>query len=153
MHRFVAHRYGVPTTPAMQDPGTRRAVTVARWLDQRWLDPVIGLLLPEVGDLLTAGAGLYIVAAAVRRGLPAVVVARMLLNLGIDLAIGAVPVLGDLLDFAYRANVRNARLLEQGTPGRSSARDWVVVAAAGLVFLAGLALPIVAMVWLVGRLF
>lgn len=152
MHRFVAHRYGVPNTPAAQDPGTRRALTLARWLDQRWIDPVIGLLLPEVGDLLTAGAGLTIVATAVRRGLPAVVVARMLLNLGLDLAIGAVPVVGDLLDFVFKANVRNARLLEQGTPGKSKPGDWLVVAGAGLVFLMGLALPIVAMVWLVSRL-
>src|SRR4028119_2088610 len=91
-------------TPPPSDPMVRRAVTLARWLDERWLDPLIGLVVPEAGDLMTAGVGLYIVAAGIHKGLPAVVIARMLLNLGIDVAIGAVPVLGDLLDFAYKAN-------------------------------------------------
>jgi hypothetical protein len=131
----------------------RRAVTLARWLDERWLDPIIGLVLPEAGDLLTATVGLYIVAAGIRKGLPAVVIARMLLNLGIDMAIGAVPALGDLLDFAFKANRRNVRMLEECQPGKSTPQDWLVVAGAGLLFLLVLAIPIVALVWLIQAIF
>lgn len=36
----------------------------------------------------------------------------MILNLAISTAIGIVPIIGDLLIASYRANVRNARLLE-----------------------------------------
>lgn len=121
-----------------------RATTLVRWLDGRHLDPIIGLLLPEAGDLVTAAAGLYLVVVAVRRKLPAVILARMLLNLGLDALVGAVPVLGDLFDFVYRANTRNLALLQahhEGRPPRAS--DWLVVAAAGLFLLAALALPVV----------
>jgi hypothetical protein len=131
----------------------RRAVTLARWLDERWLDPIIGLVLPEAGDLLTATVGLYIVAAGVRKGLPAVVIARMLLNLGVDLAIGAIPALGDLIDFAFKANRRNAKMLEECAPGESTPRDWLIVAGAGLLFLLVLAIPIAGLIWLFSAIF
>lgn len=131
----------------------RRAVTLARWLDDRWLDPILGLVVPEAGDLMTAGVGLYIVAAAIHKGLPAVVIARMLLNLGIDVAIGAVPALGDLLDFAFKANRKNARMLEEVQPGESTPRDWLIVVGAGLLFLLMLALPIAGLIWLLKAIF
>lgn len=131
----------------------RRAVTLAKWLDERYLDPLIGLVLPEAGDLVTATVGLYIVAAAINKGLPAIVIARMLLNLSIDLAIGAVPALGDLIDFAFKSNSRNARLLVESSPGKSTPRDWLIVVGAGLLVLLVLAIPIVALVWLLQKLF
>ncbi|MEP6653964.1 MAG: DUF4112 domain-containing protein [Myxococcales bacterium] len=90
-----------------------RAWTVAKWTDARFLDPVVGLLLPGVGDVLGAAAGLYIVVVAVRHGVSRAVVARMLFNLSLDCVGGLVPVVGDLFDFVNRANLRNARLLQQ----------------------------------------
>ena len=45
------------------DREVARAETLARWLDDRYLDPVIGFLLPGVGDLATSGVGLYGIAA------------------------------------------------------------------------------------------
>ena len=131
----------------------KSAVTLARWMDDRLLDPIIGLVLPEAGDLVTAAVGLYIVAAGVRKGLPAVVIARMLLNLGVDLAIGAVPAIGDLIDFAFKANRRNAQMLVESQPGKSTPRDWLIVAGAGILFLLVLAIPIVALVWLLRAIF
>src|ERR1051325_652965 len=101
------------------------AEKLARWLDSRGLDPILGLLLPGIGDVLGSLAGLYTVFVAVRRRAPKVVIARMLLNLGIDALIGVVPVVGDLFDFAWKANKKNAALLRAhvGQPGRSTARD------------------------------
>src|SRR5512143_3646451 len=105
------------------------AETLARWLDDRGLDPILGLLLPGVGDLLGTVAGLYTVVVAVRRRAPTIVVARMLLNLGIDALVGVVPLLGDVFDFAWKANRRNVALLRDRTArGRASAGDWAVLA-------------------------
>lgn len=76
------------------------------------LDAIIGLI-PGVGDLLTGGLALYLFFLARRFGLPAHVQARMLANIGIDMAFGSVPLLGDAFDVAFRANRRNLRLLLQ----------------------------------------
>jgi hypothetical protein len=49
---------------------------------------------------------------AARMGAPTSVLARMLGNVVIDTAIGSIPLIGDLFDFAWRANSKNVRLLE-----------------------------------------
>jgi len=90
-----------------------RAQAVATWTDRRFLDPLVGLLLPGLGDVLGVAAGLYIVAIAVRHGVPRRVVARMLVNVSVDCLGGVVPIVGDLFDALNRSNVRNARLLER----------------------------------------
>src|SRR5258706_5753434 len=69
---------------------------LARWLDGAMLDPLMGLFAPGVGDFLSSAAGLVVVAMAVRRRLPSVVIARMLLNLAVDAGVGSVPVVGDI---------------------------------------------------------
>lgn len=74
------------------------------------LDPILGLL-PVWGDLISALAGLYIVYEGWRLGAPAVTLARMVLNVAIDAAIGAIPVVGDLFDVGWRSNTRNLKLL------------------------------------------
>jgi hypothetical protein len=135
------------------DRELQRATTLVRWLDGRHLDPIMGLLLPEAGDLITAAAGLYLVVVAVRRKLPAVILARMLVNLGLDALIGAIPLLGDLFDFAFRANTRNLELLQAHHAGRPPrASDWLVVAGAAVFLLAALALPILLVVWILSLL-
>lgn len=54
---------------------------------------------------------LYIVAEAYRLGVPRRVIARMLTNVGLDFALGSIPLLGDVFDVAFKANRRNVRLL------------------------------------------
>jgi hypothetical protein len=69
--------------------------------------------VPGIGDAaggLLGGYGLYV---AFRLGAPPVILARMLLNLGVDLIGGAVPLAGDLFDFGWRGNLRNLALLER----------------------------------------
>jgi Domain of unknown function (DUF4112) len=90
-----------------------RALAVAKWTDSRFFDPLLGFILPGVGDILGAVAGLYIVAIAVRHDTPRTVVARMLINLSVDCVAGVIPIVGDLFDVFNRANLRNARLLQQ----------------------------------------
>jgi hypothetical protein len=75
-------------------------------------DSVLGLF-PGLGDVLTSALSLLIVHHAWQTGAPKLVIARMLGNVGVDFVVGAVPFLGDLFDFVWKANRKNARLLEQ----------------------------------------
>jgi hypothetical protein len=45
--------------------------------------------------------------------LPKSVTMHMLWNIALDVAVGFVPVIGDVVDFAFKANLRNAKVLEQ----------------------------------------
>jgi hypothetical protein len=74
------------------------------------LDPILGLF-PGGGDLIGLLAGLYIVYEAWQLGASGRVLALMVINILIDSAVGAIPVVGDLFDFAWKANTRNLELL------------------------------------------
>jgi hypothetical protein len=133
------------------DPALEAAATLARWLDGRFLDPLLGLLLPGVGDLLGSALGLYPVLLAWRRRAPKPLLARMLLNLAADAAGGAIPLLGDVWDFLFRAHARNLDLLRARAASgevRGHWSDTLVVVAAFVLLLVALALPIVTAVWI-----
>ncbi len=76
------------------------------------LNSVIGLA-PAAGDAVLAAISLYIVNEARHLGVPAPVLARMLGNVAIEALGGTVPVLGDLFDVAFKANLRNLALIEE----------------------------------------
>ena len=146
------HVGGVTDSLDARNRDVARAVTLADWLDDRYLDPLIGLVLPGAGDLAMATVGLYSVWVAVRHRLPAIVVARMLRNLAIDLVVGAIPILGDLFDFVWKAHRKNADLLlERHALGPSPFRDWAVVIGSALALLVALAAPIVVLALLIER--
>jgi hypothetical protein len=137
--------------PAPRDHALEAAAALAHWLDHRFVDPLLGLLLPGVGDLLGSALGLYPVLLAWQRGAPKSLLARMILNLAADAAGGAIPVLGDVWDFFFRAHARNLDLLRaRAHAGEVRGRwtDVLMVACALLVLVAALALPVVAAVWL-----
>jgi Domain of unknown function (DUF4112) len=130
---------------------TRLATFFSRWLDKRYLDPLLGVLLPEVGDLASTLVGLSVVAVAWREGVAVPVLARMTLNLAVDGIIGAVPVLGDLFDVFFKAHSRNAALLQQRGAQRTTARDYALLALSVLGVLVALTLPLAAIVYVVIR--
>ena len=74
------------------------------------LDGLIGLV-PGFGDAATTLLSLYIVLGARRLGVPVTKLGRMGLNVGLDAVLGAVPLVGDLFDVAWKANRRNLALL------------------------------------------
>lgn len=76
------------------------------------VDPIIGLI-PVVGDLFTIGMSAYTLTMAHKLGAPRWLLLRMLLNVAIDALIGAIPIIGDLFDFAFKAHMRNLKLLER----------------------------------------
>ena len=94
------------------------------------------------------------VVAAYARGVPLITVARMVANLGIEVVVGAVPVLGNLFDIGWRANRRNYALLERSlaTQKRDTWHDWLYMGllAAGLIVMA--MLPFLLILWLGGSL-
>ena len=76
------------------------------------LDPVIGLI-PVAGDAMAALVGTWVIVEASRFGIPRVVLGRMVVNLGADLGIGAIPLLGDIYDVLFRSNSRNLDLFRR----------------------------------------
>ena len=122
----------------------RRIASVTRLLDDAvaipgtrhrlGLDAVVGLI-PGVGDLVAAAVGGWIVLEATRFRLPRVVVARMVVNTVVDLAVGAVPLLGDLFDVAFRSNRKNLELFRRHAvdPGASTSGDRAFLAGLGLI--------------------
>jgi len=95
---------------------------LAHWLDTIFEIPGIRLkfgidallgLLPGVGDTASALASVYILQAASKYGVPRVTLARMTLNIGIDLVAGAIPIVGDLFDVYWKANRKNVELLRR----------------------------------------
>ena len=73
-------------------------------------DGLIGLV-PLAGDVVTSCMGLYIILEARRLGARNWTVVRMLGNWGIDFAVGAIPLFGDIFDMAWRSNSKNVKLL------------------------------------------
>ena len=102
---------------------------LARMMDDRFavpgtrlrfgFDSIIGVV-PGLGDALTSVISLIIVHHAWQTGASRLTLARMLGNVAVDFVIGTVPFIGDLFDVAFKANRRNARLLEQHLNGRNN---------------------------------
>lgn len=110
-------------------PDLEADLAKARWLANLWdaqfslggikfgLDAIVGLI-PAVGDLAGFLAGLYPLVLVQRHGLGKVVQARMFANLLADFAIGAVPVVGDMIDVGFKAHLKNVALLERAAAKR-----------------------------------
>lgn len=75
------------------------------------LDPILGII-PGAGDFIGTALSAYIVLEAARMGIPKETLGRMVSNIVLESAVGTVPVLGDLFDFAWKANTKNIELLE-----------------------------------------
>jgi hypothetical protein len=94
-------------------PGTRYRIG---------LDGLVGLV-PGIGDGVTTLVALYIVLEARRLGVPPTKLGRMAINVGIDAVLGAVPLVGDLFDVAWKANRRNLALLLDHLDAEGQARQ------------------------------
>ncbi|WP_114780724.1 DUF4112 domain-containing protein [Botryobacter ruber] len=74
------------------------------------MDPILGLI-PGVGDLASFAVSAMLILTMARHGASGKLVALMLLNVALDAVIGSIPVLGNIFDFAYKANSRNVKML------------------------------------------
>ncbi|WP_373186485.1 DUF4112 domain-containing protein [Halopseudomonas sp.] len=108
-------------------------------------DSLIGLI-PGVGDVITALISSVVISEAARMGAPKALLLKMAFNVLVDTVVGAIPLVGDLFDFAWKANNRNVRLLNQYL---DSPRETVVNSR---LFVWGLAVVLMGLVILVGYL-
>jgi Domain of unknown function (DUF4112) len=131
---------GAPETSSRR---LARLARFAHWLDagihipgtslRFGLDPLLGLI-PGGGDAAGAVLAGWILVEAFRLGASRATLLRMAANIAIDAVGGAVPLLGDIFDFAWKANLRNVKLLERHltAPGRAQRADrgflWLVLA-------------------------
>lgn len=101
------------------------------------LDGLIGLI-PGIGDAVGGVVSSYIIAEAARMGVPKAILIRMAFNVILETVVGMIPIIGDLFDFAWKANNRNVTLLREhlGNPKRTSAKSLVFVIVLGVVLLA-----------------
>lgn len=106
----------------MRDRRLEQLERIAERMDHAFRIPVIGKrigwdsilgLVPGIGDVLTLLPAGYIIHAAWGMGAPTPVLARMLANVAVDVAVGTVPVIGDIFDVVWEANSRNVRLLRR----------------------------------------
>ena len=135
-----------------------RALTIPGTKISVGLDALLGLL-PVGGDVVTGlvQAGLVLIALRQYK-VPRSIAARMMANVLLDVAVGAIPILGDLFDVGFKANTRNIRLLEpyghhttidlqpRGTP-------WRYILPVAIVLFIALALVMVGFITVVRWLF
>ena len=67
--------------------------------------------VPVLGDTAAGLVSVYLVSEARRLGAPKRLIAKMLVNVGLDWAVGMIPLAGIVFDAAFKANRRNIRLL------------------------------------------
>lgn len=148
---------GNKTTPASATGSEvpRSIAMLSRYMDEAFRlpggfrigwDGIIGLI-PGVGDVTGMIISSYIILRSSGMGVPKSVLARMSLNVLLETVIGAIPLLGDIFDIAFKANVRNMKLLEkyQQRPDhtRKSSKLWVGVYAVAGLFVLGFVLFVV----------
>jgi hypothetical protein len=160
--------------PGDRAAGSRQVINqqvlkhLATWLDNvfvvpgtRWrfgLDPIIGLI-PIVGDLATTLISLYIIASAAQMQVPKSTLARMGLNIVIDSVVGAIPLVGNVFDFAWKANALNMQLLERHANASHLERkkhswwDWLLVGGMIAAVFAVVVGSLTSTFWLIGWLF
>ena len=147
-------------TPQAIAPWVR---TVARWLDEAipipftkfrvGLDGILGLLFPGAGDAVTAVGAASLLIAALKQGVPSVILVRMVLNIGIDALVGCLPFVGDAFDFVFKANSRNLALMEQyaGHPERRpTTKDYLIVGVGIALIVLSVVLPALVVATLLG---
>lgn len=96
--------------------------TLAHWMDSKFtvpgtnikmgLDGLLGFI-PGIGDTMGFAVSAYMLGRAGRLGVPKTLMARMVWNIFIDWLVGLVPLAGDFFDIAFKANIKNVRLLKE----------------------------------------
>ena len=118
------------------------------------LDALLGLM-PGAGDAVTGAVAAYAIVLAARLGAPPVVIARMAVNVLVDVAVGTIPVLGDIFDVGWKSNRKNVQLLEryQLEPQKVNAASWLVVILVLFVIIAAIVGVFMLAAWIVRRIF
>ncbi|MEO8659484.1 MAG: DUF4112 domain-containing protein [Bryobacteraceae bacterium] len=123
-----------------------RAIPVGPW--SFGLDPLLDLV-PGVGDALSTVISMAVVVRAFQMRLPKSAIARMTLNIAIDSLVGAIPILGNIFDFAWKSNSMNLAIYRSAlAQERDSSSDVAFILAISAAFLFLLAAPFLLIGWL-----
>lgn len=114
------------------------------------LDPIIGILFPGVGDAVTGAGAIGLLALALRRGVPRVVLMRMVINILVDAIAGSLPLVGDIFDVGFKANRRNLELVRahQKPGSKATFADYAVAVLGVSIAILSIAVPLVAALYL-----
>lgn len=112
------------------------------------LDPLLGLV-PFVGDLASFGVSAALVMTMARHGASGKLIVLMLINIALDVVLGSIPLIGNIFDFAFKANDRNVRLLRRHyEEGKYQGSGKGIIAGV----LIGLVLILVLLVWVLWQI-
>ena len=134
---------------AVRIPGTGRGIG---------LDAALGFI-PGIGDIIGAVLSAWIIIGGLRHRVPMRYVVRMVINVLLDMAIGEIPVVGDIFDIAFEENLMNMRLLiahrDRSRPPRSFSRiAFTAVLILALIVFTGFAffvLLVAAAIWIANQ--
>jgi hypothetical protein len=118
---------GFPPGTAKYDPASRRAALdrldrLATLFDVAFILPGTNVrfgvesllrLIPGIGDAAASALSCYLLFEAYKLDVPGTLLARMIANVVLEGAMGAVPFAGDAFDVFFRANRRNVALLRE----------------------------------------
>lgn len=76
------------------------------------MDPLLNFF-PVIGQIITFGASVLLVAVMFRNGVSSKAATKMLLNAILDAILGSIPIAGNVFDFFFKANKRNVKLLKE----------------------------------------
>ena len=135
MSRSVLRQSEISQQP--QHRGLRQVAQLAKLMDAQFrvpgtnfrfgLDGIIGLI-PGAGDLSTFAVSGYMLWIMAQNGASGFVLARMVINVLIDALVGSIPLIGDIFDIAFKANMRNLRLMQQHYgEGRHKGSAWKAI--------------------------
>lgn len=95
---------------------------LAEWMDSRFkipgtsirfgFDSIIGII-PGLGDTVTLASTIYLIGIASSYNVPWYVQAQMIWNAFVDWIIGIIPLLGDIFDVGWKANLKNVALIKK----------------------------------------
>ena len=102
------------------DPRLKSIAKISKLMDSQFeiggfkfgLDPILNLI-PFAGDAATGVVSFALVYSMHKHGASGKIVVKMLWNVLIDLVVGAIPLLGWVFDFYFKANDRNIKLLNE----------------------------------------
>jgi len=156
MNKEVSQKVEVRQQPGQR--GIKHLGRLAKLMDAQFripgtdirfgLDGIIGLI-PGAGDLSTFAVSGYMLWVMANNGASGFLLARMTLNILIDALFGSIPFLGDIFDIAFKANMRNMRLMQEHyEEGRHRGSAWKVI----IPVLVILFLIIIGIIWVTYKL-
>ena len=147
------------------DPRLKSIAKISKLMDSQFeiggfkfgLDPILNLI-PFAGDAATGVVSFALVYSMHKHGASGKIVVKMLWNVLVDLVVGAIPLLGWVFDFYFKANDRNIKLLNEHylegkhTGSGKGIFTWILI---GFVLFIALAIWAIWTItsWLVGIIF